>query len=285
MNWTTLVSPPELAQALGSPSLRVVDARFVLAGADPGAGERAWQASHLPGAGYVHLDRDLSDLGKPASEGRHPLPDASRFRAVLERLGISPGDQVVVYDAGDGAMAAARFWWLTRLLGHTRVAVLDGGFAAWKALALPVTDDAPAPVRSVYPGDFDRRMIAGISEVQERVASGRSVLLDARAPERFRGEVEPLDRAAGHVPGARNRPYAANLSEGRFRDADALRSEFTALLDGVPADRVMLGCGSGVTACHNLLAMEHAGLHGARVFAPSWSGWVSDPARPVATGA
>jgi thiosulfate/3-mercaptopyruvate sulfurtransferase len=284
MNWTTLVSPDALAAALRESSLRVVDARFVLAGADPGAGERAWRESHLPGAGYVHLDRDLSDLSKPASEGRHPLPDAANFRAVLERLGIAPDDQVVVYDAGDGAMAAARFWWLMKLLGHARVAVLDGGFAAWAAQGLPLTDDAPAAVRSVYPGDFDRRLIAGTDEVARRLPAGEVVLLDARAAERFRGEVEPLDRAAGHVPGARNRPYARNLEDGRFRSPEALRAEFLPLLGGAPAEAVLLSCGSGVTACHNLLAMEHAGLHGARIYAPSWSGWVSDPSRSVATG-
>ena len=285
MNWTTLVSPEAVAETLGDPSLRLVDARFVLAGADPQAGERAWRESHLPGAGYVHLDRDLSDLRKPVSEGRHPLPDAAGFRAVLERLGIAPTDQVVVYDAGDGAMAAARFWWLMKLLGHARVAVLDGGYAAWTALGLPVTDDAPAPVRSVYPGDFDRRLVADTAQVQQRLAANDVVLLDARAPERFRGDVEPLDRVAGHVPGARNRPLSMNLAHGRFRPADELRAEFLSLLDGAAPADVLLQCGSGVTACHNLLAMEHAGLHGARVYAPSWSGWISEPSRPVATGA
>ena len=284
MNWTTLVSPDALAAALGDPSLRIVDARFVLAGADPGAGERAWRQSHLPGAGYVHLDRDLSDLSRPASEGRHPLPDAAGFRAVLERLGIAPEHQVVVYDAGDGAMAAARFWWLMKLLGHARVAVLDGGFAAWTAQGLPVTDDAPAPVRSEYPGDFDRRLVAGTDEVARRVPAGEAVLLDARAPERFRGEVEPLDRAAGHVPGARNRPYGQNLEEGRFASPERLRAAFLSLIGETSPSDVLLSCGSGVTACHNLLAMEHAGLRGARIYAPSWSGWVSDPSRSIATG-
>jgi thiosulfate/3-mercaptopyruvate sulfurtransferase len=284
MNWTTLVSPEALAVALPQSSLRIVDARFVLAGGDADAGVRAWREAHLPGAGYVHLDRDLSDLRKPAAQGRHPLPDAADFRAVVERLGIAPTDQVVVYDAGDGALAAGRFWWLMKLLGHRRVAVLDGGYAAWVALGLPVTDVVPAPARSVYPGSFDPGMIAGTDEVQRRLAAGDAVLLDARAPERFRGEVEPLDRVAGHVPGARNRPYAQNMAEGRFRSPEALRREFLELLGGTPSPDVLLSCGSGVTATHNLLAMEHAGLHGARIYAPSWSGWISDPARPVATG-
>lgn len=284
MNWTNLVSAENLAAALGAPDLRIVDARFVLAGADPGAGERDWQVAHLPRAGYVHLDRDLSDLGKPASEGRHPLPDANAFCAALERLGIARGDQVVAYDYGDGAMAAARFWWLLKLLGHERVAVLDGGYARWTALALPITSDFEFPVPSVYRAAFDPGMIAGTDEVARRMADGSAALLDARAPERFRGEVEPLDRVAGHIPGARNRPLGQNLSEGVFLAPDALRAQFLALMGGHPANEVLLNCGSGVTACHNLLAMEVAGLHGARVYAASWSGWISDPARPVATG-
>lgn len=284
MSWTTLVSAEALAQHLGDPDLRIVDARFVLAGADPDAGEGQWRAGHLPGAGYVHLDRELSDLRKPASEGRHPLPDAAVFRVALERLGIETGSQVVVYDAAEGAMAAARFWWLLKLWGHDQVAVLDGGFARWTALGLPVDANPTRVAPSSYPGDFDASRIARTDEVERRLGKGEAILLDARAPERFRGEVEPLDRVAGHVPGSRNRPYAENLVDGRFRSPDALRAEFLALTDGRDPGEVLLSCGSGVTACHNLLAMEYAGLQGARVYAESWSGWISDPARPVATG-
>jgi thiosulfate/3-mercaptopyruvate sulfurtransferase len=286
MNWTTLVSAEALAAALGDPALRLVDARFTLAGADagPDVGENAWRAAHLPGAGYAHLDRDLSDHRKPASEGRHPLPEAADFCAVLQRLGISPGDQVVVYDGADGAMAAARFWWLLRLLGHQRVAVLDGGFARWQQLGLPLETVAPEVFPGQYDGQFDLRQIATAEEVLRRQGEAPGWLLDARAPERFRGEVEPLDRRAGHIPGALNRPYAQNLELGRMRPAEALREEFGRLLGQHTPDEVLLQCGSGVTACHNLLAMEHAGLHGARIYAGSWSGWVSDPARPVATG-
>ena len=284
MNWTNLVSAQALAAALAAPDLKIVDARFVLAGADPGAGERDWQTTHLPKAGYVHLDRDLSDLRKPASEGRHPLPEAKDFCATLERLGIAPGDQVVVYDYGDGAMAAARFWWLLKLLGHERVAVLDGGFALWTSLGLPVTADYEFPVPSVYKADYDSSMIADADEVARRMSDGSAVLLDARAPERFRGEVEPLDRVAGHIPGARNRPLGQNLAGGQFLPPEQLRAQFLALMDGRAASEVLLNCGSGVTACHNLLAMEAAGLHGARVYAASWSGWISDPSRPVGPG-
>jgi thiosulfate/3-mercaptopyruvate sulfurtransferase len=284
MNWTTLISAEELARRLGAPSLRIVDARFVLAGGDAEAGERAWRSGHVPGAGYAHLDRDLSDHHKPASEGRHPLPDADVFCATLERLGISPDSQVVVYDAADGAMAAARFWWLLKLLGHERVAVLDGGFARWLALGLPIETETPAPARGHYDAKFAEEKIGTADEVLRRIGEPGGWLLDARAAERFRGDVEPLDRVAGHIPGASNRPYSENFADGRFRPAEDLRREFSALLDGrLPAD-VLLNCGSGVTACHNLLAMEHAGLHGARVYAGSWSGWISDPERPVATG-
>ena len=284
MNWTTLVSPAELAARLGEPGLVLVDCRNVAGGADTGAGRRAWREAHLPGAGYAHLDEDLSDKRKPASEGRHPLPEAADFGALLGRLGIGPDDQVVAYDAGDGAMAAARLWWLLRLFGHSRVAVLDGGLAAWQAAGLPLDARTPAP-KPAYPGRFDPDAVLGSDAVQARLGEAPGWLLDARAPERFRGEVEPLDPVAGHIPGALNRPFQANLREGRFLPPAELRAGFEALLAGRSPDSVVLSCGSGVTACHNLLAMEHAGLHGARIYAPSWSGWVSDPARPVATGA
>jgi thiosulfate/3-mercaptopyruvate sulfurtransferase len=284
MSWTTLVSAEELASQLGDPLLRIVDARFVLAGGDADAGERAWRDSHLPGAGYVHLDRELSDHRKPASEGRHPVPEPAAFCATLERLGINPQSQVVVYDAGDGAMAAARFWWLLKLLGHRRVAVLDGGFARWTELDLPVTRDTPPVLPGKYDTQFQREQIATADDVVKRLGEAPGWLLDARAPERFRGDVEPLDRVAGHIPGAVNRPYAQNMSGGRYLSPDVLRREFSALLAGHSPSDVLLNCGSGVTACHNLLAMEHAGLHGARIYAGSWSGWISDPARPIATG-
>jgi thiosulfate/3-mercaptopyruvate sulfurtransferase len=285
MNWSTLVGAQELAARLGDPGLRVVDARFVLAGADPGAGEAAWREAHVPGAVYAHLDRDLSDHRKPASQGRHPVPEAVDFVATLARLGVGPEHQVVVYDAGDSAMAAARVWWLLRLLGHRRVAVLDGGWRQWQALGLPVDNDTAAPPPAAhFEPHFDEAQLARSEEVADRLHDAPGWLLDARAPERFRGEVEPLDRVAGHVPGARNRPYLENLRDGLFRPPAELRTEFAALIGATSPSRVLLSCGSGVTACANLLAMEHAGLHGARVYAESWSGWISDPARPVATG-
>lgn len=280
MQWTTLVDVHTLAGALQDPALRLVDARFSLA--DVQAGKQAYQSSHLPGAVYADLNADLSDLSK-TGQGRHPLPDSDRFAAWLGHVGIAPEHQVVVYDAGDGSMAAARLWWMLRLLGHTRVAVLDGGLAAWREANLPESplraDPAPEPP---YPAQFSSDAVVDAAEVLARTQREFSGVFDARAAERFAGQVEPIDAVAGHVPGAINRPFASNLREGRFKPAEELRAELLTVLDGnAPADAVLM-CGSGVTAAHLLLAFEHAGLTGARVYAGSWSGWISDPSRPVA---
>lgn len=270
------------AAASAAPTLRVVDARFSLA--DPQSGAALYAQGHLPGALYADLNRDLSDPGR-TGHGRHPLPDSDAFAARLGAWGIGPETEVVVYDAGDGSMAAARLWWLLRLIGHAQVRVLDGGFAAWQAAGLPVTAALPqvTPLPP-YPGQFDRRQIASVEEVQARLKHAPGWLIDARAGERFRGEVEPLDPVAGHVPGAVNRPFALNVHEGRLRPAEDLRAALQPLIGTHAPDEVVLMCGSGVTACHLLLAMDAAGLEGARIYADSWSGWVSDPSRPVATG-
>lgn len=281
MFWRTLVEAEELADRIDSPELVIVDCRFDLR--DPGAGERAYRAGHIPGAVYAHLDRDLSDLEKQG-KGRHPLPDADRFCVTLVRWGVTPTSQVVVYDASDGAIAA-RLWWMMRLLGHGRVAVLNGGLSAWADAGGMLDTVPPNPKPGSYRARFDVRGMASTAVVAARMASGNGRLFDARAPERFRGEVEPLDRVAGHVPGAVNRPYSANLeSGGRFRSRERLAEEFRELLGDTRASDAVLMCGSGVTACHNLLAMEHAGVSGARVYAGSWSEWISDPSRPVARG-
>lgn len=279
-DWTTLVSAEALAEALARDDVIVLDARFALT--DPNAGAAAYRAAHVPGARYADLDHDLSDHRKQGS-GRHPWPDAADFTAALGRWGITPQHQVVIYDAGDGALAAARAWFLLRALGHTRAAVLDGGWTRWAALGLPVDDALPQPRPTRYPGEFDRHRLFDSDAVQAHLAAG-GMLLDARAGERFRGEVEPLDRVAGHVPGARNRPYADNLRDGRFKPAPELAAEFAQLLGAHRPSDVVAMCGSGVTACHHLLAMEHAGLHGAKLYAGSWSSWISDPARGIARG-
>jgi len=280
----TLVSAAELAELVRRGGVLVVDCRFDLA--DPGKGERDYLAAHVPGAVYAHLDRDLSDASRRGF-GRHPLPEAAAFSAVLSRWGWTPDTDVVAYDDAGGALAASRLWWLLRLAGHERAAVLDGGFAAWRA-AGGRTESGPAPQRA--PGtaqvEFAQRMVVGYDELQHGLAQRSVLLLDGRAAARYRGEVEPVDRVAGHVPGASNRPYTENLdASGRFKPPAQLRREYVAVLAGRAPDEVVHMCGSGVTACHNLLAMEHAGLAGSRVFAPSWSGWIEDPARPVATGA
>jgi len=278
---TTLIDVATLA-GLPSQDVLIVDCRFDLA--DPDKGERDYHAGHVPGAVYASLDRDLSDLSRQAEGlGRHPLPLEPAFNALLSRWGWQPGLQVVAYDGNGGALAAARLWWLLRLAG-VPAAVLDGGYAAWLAAGNAVEQgDAAARAASTVSLQYDPRQVLLDHEAVRDNAAGQ--LLDARAAPRYRGDVEPLDRVGGHVPGALNRAFADNLDEnGHFKPAARLRDEFTAVLgDTAPADVVHM-CGSGVTACHNLLAMEHAGLHGSRLYAPSWSGWVSDPARPVAKG-
>ncbi|HZX71031.1 MAG TPA: sulfurtransferase [Rhodanobacter sp.] len=278
---TTLIDAAELA-ALPPEQVLIVDCRFALG--DPAQGERDYREGHVPDAVYASLDRDLSDLSRQAEGlGRHPLPLEPAFSALLSRWGWCSGIQVVSYDAAGGALAAARLWWLLRLVG-VQAAVLDGGYAAWLAAGLPTeSGEAVARATSTLSLHYDEGQLLLDHAAVADGASGQ--LLDARAAPRYRGDVEPLDRVGGHVSGALNRPFADNLDHaGHFKPAVQLREEFTAALAGTEPAHVVHMCGSGVTACHNLLAMEHAGLHGSRLYAPSWSGWVSDPSRPVAKG-
>jgi thiosulfate/3-mercaptopyruvate sulfurtransferase len=278
---TTLVTVSELAAQVANPDWVIVDVRHDLAQAEQW-GEAQYRAGHVPGAVFAHLDRDLSGP-KTGHNGRHPLPTPEACAATFGRLGIEQGRQVVAYDQGNGAYAS-RLWWMLRWLGHDAVAVLDGGFAAWQRGGLPLATDVPAPRRARF---AIRRVGPTIDTAQVAAAlpTGALTLIDARGAERYRGEVEPLDPVAGHIPGARSRPFTTNLdADGTFRPAAALREEFAALVAGRPLDHVVHQCGSGVTACHNLLAMEIAGLSGTRLYPGSWSEWCADPARPVARG-
>jgi thiosulfate/3-mercaptopyruvate sulfurtransferase len=278
----TLVQAEALASQLDDARLRLFDCRFDLA--RPAYGRSAYLDEHLPGAHYADLNADLSSPVTPTS-GRHPLPTPAQFAARLRAWGVNRDSRVVAYDDGNG-MHAARLWWMLRWLGHDDVAVLDGGMRRWLQLGLPLAEQVPAPA----PGDFVAQprstWAVAADEVLAATTDPSVRILDARAPERYRGEIEPIDRVAGHVPGARNHPFATSLGpDGRFLPAAALRESLHASLDGVAPGRAIAYCGSGVTACHLLLALEHAGLPGARLYAGSWSEWSSDPARPVHAGA
>lgn len=282
MNWQTLIDVRSLAAHLDDPDLCILDCRSDLT--DSAVAVRDYAEGHLPGAQRADLARDLSAMEK-TGQGRHPWPEAMRFARRLSNWGIRPSTKVVLYDAGNG-MYAARGWCALRLFGHQRVAVLDGGLVTWREAGLPITDAAPTVVAesAPYPGDFDHSRLFDHADVIAHLAHG-GLLVDARAPERFRGEIEPIDPRAGHVPGALNRPFAANLdADGRFKSRDLLFAEFAELLGGHTPSAMVAMCGSGVTACHHLLAMAHAGLEGGKLYMGSWSGWISDPARPIALG-
>ena len=277
-----LISAAQLmaAQEQVDPPL-VIDTGFDLV--DVEAGRRAWQAGHVPGSIYLHLDDDLSGP-KTGSNGRHPLPERRVFAERLGRMGLTPTTAVVALDR-QGGVYAARLWWMLRWMGHADVAVLDGGIGAWQRAGGALVDDV-APARSAAPPYPERAPLVGAVDADEVARTiGRLRIIDARAPERFRGEVEPLDAVAGHIPGAFNRFHRHNLdADGRFKPAAQLCEEFEALLGADRAATVAHQCGSGVTACHNLLAMEHAGLTGSVLYPGSWSEWSSDPSRPVARG-
>ena len=281
MAFTTLITADQLRAAGSGPV--IIDTSFDLA--DTNAGEASWREGHVPGSLYLHLDRDLCGT-KTGRNGRHPLPERAVFAATLGRCGITPRTQVVALDR-QGGMYAARLWWMLRWMGHAEVAVLDGGVAAWTAAGGALTT-APATAVIATANYPERASLARIVTAEALHAQlGRAPLLDARAGERFRGEVEPLDNAAGHIPGALNRFFKDNLdpATGRFKTPAQLRAEFAPLLGTQGAASAVHQCGSGVTACHNLLAMEHAGLAGSALYPGSWSEWSADPSRPVAQGA
>jgi len=279
MSYTTLISTDTLAANLGE--CTIVDCRFDLAN---GAwGREQYAAGHVPGAVYAHLNDDLSGP-RTGTNGRHPMASDSALVAMLERLGMGNDTQVVAYDQDAGSYAS-RLWWLLRYAGHRAAAVLDGGFAKWVAEGRPARSGPETRARATFQPSFDRGLALTVDEVARRSQDGHTLLVDARAAERFEGRSETIDKVAGHIPGARNRFFRDNLApDGTMLPPDVLRAAFTGVLDGrAPRDAVMY-CGSGVTACHNLLAMEHAGLPGSALYTGSWSEWSSDPARPIETG-
>ena len=283
MPFTTLVTAPTLLDNLANPDWLIIDVRHDLAA--PESGHAAWKAGHIPGAFFLHMDNDLS-APKTGRNGRHPLPDRQTFAALISHLGATPQTQIVAYDA-QGGMMAARLWWMLRWIGHTEVAVLDGGIQAWQALGAPIETRAPHPRRAGGLGMRESLVrTVNANEVLQNISTGKHLVVDARSPDRFRGENESMDPVGGHIPGARNRFFKDNLLEaGTFKEPAQLRKEFLDVFGRYPPAQVIAQCGSGVTACHNLLALEIAGLDGVALYPGSWSEWCSDPANPVATGA
>lgn len=279
-DYALLITARELEAHLHDPGWRIFDCRHDLG--EPALGELAYARAHVPGALFFHLDRDLSGA-RNGRNGRHPLPDRDAFAALLGALGVDQSNQVVAYDDA-GGMYAARLWWMLRWLGHDRVAVLDGGLQAWLSAGLALSQDVARTIPTHFvPSQGNVPVDA--NEVAARLDSGDLALIDARGPDRFRGENELLDPIGGHIPGARNRFFRDNLgADMRFKPAEVLRTEFAALIEAADPSDVIHQCGSGVTACHNILAMELAGLRGSRLYAGSWSEWCADPSRPIATG-
>ncbi|WP_341667179.1 sulfurtransferase [Alcaligenes sp. SDU_A2] len=281
-----LITPQQLQARLERPDCLVFDVRHDLA--DHHAGQRAYEHGHIPGALFLDHENDLA-APKTGLNGRHPLPTRQELAALMRLKGLTSSMQVVVYDA-QGGLFASHVWWMLRWLGHEHVAILDGGWQAWQAAGGPVQTGQRQPsvseaqaVQSLNLPSQAAMPTVQVAQVLANIAKPVFTVLDARAPERYRGEIEPMDPVAGHIPGALNRSHQNNLdAQGRFKPVAQLREEFTALLGGVPAAQVVHQCGSGITACHNLFAMELAGLKGSHLYPGSWSEWVSDPARPVA---
>ncbi len=278
--FTTVVEPSTLRERLGSDDLVILDCRHALA--DFTLGRKLYAESHIPGAVFADVENDLAGE-HTGRNGRHPMPEPQTFADVLRAAGVDDATQIVAYDAG-GDMFAARLWFLCRWIGHEAVAVLDGGFTAWTALGYPMTNDVTVPKRR---GDLHVRLrpelVVDARYVHEQLESPAMQLLDARAQERYSGDVEPIDPVAGHIPGARHRWFKENFDdEGRFKKPEQLRKEFER--GGHDPERTIHNCGSGVSAAVNHLAMAHAGLHGSRIYGGSWSEWVADPKHPIAKG-
>ena len=277
----TIISASNLKQNLNSENLVIVDCRYDLA--DANAGFEEYQASHIPGAIYANLNTDLSGP-MTSTSGRHPLPDWNEFQNKLGRWGIDQNSQVVVYDHSHGAFAA-RLWWMLRALGHEAVAILDGGWASWTEKNFGVEAGIINNAPKHFEGHLHENWAIGVEQIEQNLEQPQWLLIDSRDPSRYRGESEPLDAEAGHIPGAVNHFFGNNLDEyGSLLPADQLRANFEALVGDKPFEDVVFYCGSGVTACHNLMALQHAGISGARLYVGSWSEWSRDPKRPFNTG-
>lgn len=282
MEYTTLISAADLHQHLGNKDWAIVDCRFALD--DPERGRQHYQEAHIPGAVYAHLNQDLSGPIVPGKTGRHPLPDVATISRVLSRWGIDGSVQVVAYDDKDGSMAA-RLWWMLKWLGHTRVAVLDGGWTAWQQHGYPAQSGAEQRAPAEFVAQPRPELLVDVDAVGRVSGSAGYKVIDSRALARYKGEVEPIDPVAGHIPGAVSCPFSDNVDQsGYFLPPDALRSRFTSVLGDTPVEHAIFYCGSGVTAAQNILAVAHAGLGDAPLYAGSWSEWIADPQRPVERG-
>ncbi len=279
--FATIISTEQLAPRLTDPHWVVIDCRFTLTEVE--AGRSAYTRSHIPGARYAHLEEDLSGP-KTGHNGRHPLPDIQTFSQTLGRWGIDQQTQVVIYDDSFGSIAT-RLWWMLRWVGHDAVALLDGSLPKWQREKRPMTSELPQVIVKTFEAQVRHEMLADIDAVLNVANTLTGLIVDARAEMRFIGEIEPLDTVAGHIPGAKNLPFDDNLDlDGTLLSSDELRLQYLEFLQGHRPEQLIHMCGSGVTACHNLLAMEVAGLHGGKLYAGSWSEWIADPGHPVAKG-
>ncbi|ALG68549.1 sulfurtransferase [Beggiatoa leptomitoformis] len=281
--YQTLITPAQLIAHLDDPNWVIFDCRFAMT--QPELGHQQYLSAHIPHARYADLDKDLASA-KSSDTGRHPLPTPHTLAHKLSLWGVDKNTQVIIYDDSAGSIAV-RMWWLLRWLGHSSVAVLNGGFPRWQKEGLPVSHTPSHPTVKEFIAQPDDSLWVTTHVLEEHLKTKAWLLIDARAPERFRGEQEPLDPVAGHIPSAINLPFSGNLDvEGNFLSADLLHQRF-AHLNGHPnikPDHIIHSCGSGVTACHNLLAMEAAGLQGSKLYAGSWSEWITDSQRPIAKG-